>query len=98
MRAKITEQSRGAYRENHGNQNQGSRGGLNNSQNNGYSSNNIYKYCKQPGRSIENCWKLQAKKTAINPVNNENEYHEDHNDQSREEDPTVTSVFKAQSH
>jgi uncharacterized protein (UPF0179 family) len=55
------------------------------------------KYCKTPGHSVENSWKLQAKKAAME-VNNENEFHEDHNEQSQEEDPTVTSVFNTHSY
>jgi hypothetical protein len=91
-----TNQGRGAYRGNRGNQSQGNRAGQN--QNNvGSNDKDNCKYCKKPGHSVENCWKLQAKKAAMN-VSNENEFHEDNNEQTQEEDTPVSSVFNAQSY
>jgi hypothetical protein len=58
--------------------NQDSLGGQNNSD----KSKENCKYCKEPGLSVENCWKLQAKKAAMNPADYKNEYHEEENDQN----------------
>jgi hypothetical protein len=55
-------QNRGAYRGNRGNQNESSRVGQINNQNNGNPNKDNCKYCRTPGNSVENCWKLQSKK------------------------------------
>ena len=86
-----TTQSRGSFRGNRGNQNQGNRGGQNGSQNNGSNNKDKCKYCKTPGHSVENCYKLQAKKAAAE-VNNEDEFHEDQ-EQNHEEDTPLSTVF-----
>jgi hypothetical protein len=91
-----TTPSRNTYRGNCINQGQGNRGGQN--QNDGASNDKgSCKYCRKPGHSVENCWKLQAKKAAMNVIN-ENEFHEDNNDQTQEEDTPVSSVFNAHSY
>jgi hypothetical protein len=91
-----TTQGRGGYRGNHGNQGQGNSGGQNQN-NGGRNKKDNCKYSKKPGHSVENCWKLQAKKASLN-VNNKDEFHEDHAEQTQKEDTPVSSVFNAQSY
>jgi hypothetical protein len=88
-------QTRGTYRGNRGNLNQSRRGGKNDNQNNGNPNKNNCKNCRAPGHSVENCWKLQSKKAAMNPVHNENEFHVQ--PQEKEGLP-VTSVYNTHSH
>ena len=80
----------GAYRGNRGTQNNNGRGGQANNK-----TPKKCSYCDKPGHLIEDCWKLQAKQARdaakMNPVSDENEYHEEN-----EEEETITSVFNAQ--
>ena len=85
-------QSRGAFRGNRGNQSQ-NRGGQ--AQNKGENNDkDNCKYCKKPGHSVEKCWKLQAKKAAME-VNNEDEYHEDQ--EQTQDETAISSVYNTHS-
>jgi hypothetical protein len=90
-----TSQNKGAYRGNRGNQSQNNRGGQ--TQNNGGNNDkDNCKYCKKPGHSVEKCWKLQAKKASMN-MNNEDEYHDDHEQQTQESETPISTVYNANS-